>query len=233
MRGGERRMLRCGAALAAICVLLVPLAAEDDESSIVYHAHANESAKIALTFDDGPHPRYTEEILSILEEYGVHATFFVIGQNVEYYPALISRIQAGGHEIGNHTYDHCRLARQSAEHVREEILRTEQTLYELADYRTKLFRPPEGMFSDSVIEAARALDYRVILWTIDTRDWDHTPPDQIAEQILAQVKAGDIILMHDYIGYDSPTPEALRIVIPELLERGYHFVGISELIGSN
>lgn len=229
-----RGPFRCGLVLLCLLVCLLPTAAaEDDGSSIVYRDHANECAKIALTFDDGPHPRYTEEILSILDEYGVRATFFVIGQNVEYYPALISRIQAGGHEIGNHTYDHSRLLKQNEANVREEILRTEQAIFELSDCRTKLFRPPEGMFGDAVLAAAKALDYRVILWTIDTRDWDHTPPAAIAENILTNIKSGDIILMHDYIGHDSPTPEALRLIIPPLLEEGYHFVCISELIDSN
>lgn len=228
-----RAAVRCGAVLAALCLCLTPAAAEEEESSIVYRAHANEGGKIALTFDDGPHPHYTQEILGILAEYGVRATFFVVGENVEFYPTLISQIQAAGHEIGNHTYNHSRLARQTKAQIKDEILRTESAVYEQSDCRTKLFRPPEGMFNDAVIDAARELDYRVILWNIDTRDWDHTPPDKITENILTHVKSGDIILMHDYIGHDSPTPEALRKVIPALLEAGYHFVGVSELIGSN
>ena len=223
--------LRFAAACLAICLCLLPAAAED-ESSIVYRAHANEGAKIALTFDDGPHPHYTHEILGILAEYNVRATFFVVGENVEFYPNMLCEVQAAGHEIGNHTYDHSRLGRFSTARVSDEILRTEQAVFELCDCRTKLFRPPEGMMNDAVLDAARALDYRVILWNIDTRDWDHTPPEQIAENILTHVKSGDIILMHDYIGHDSPTPAALRLVIPALLEAGYHFVGVSELLGS-
>lgn len=227
-----RTALRCGAVLAALCLCLTPVSAEEEESSIVYHAHANAGGKIALTFDDGPHPHYTQEILGILAEYNVRATFFVVGENVEFYPTLIGQIQAAGHEIGNHTYNHSRLARQTVAQIKEEILRTESAVYEQSDFRTKLFRPPEGLFNDAVLSAAKELDYHIILWNIDTRDWDHTPPDKIAENILTHVKSGDIILMHDYIGYDSPTPEALRIVIPALLEAGYHFVGVSELIGS-
>ncbi|MBE6575928.1 MAG: polysaccharide deacetylase family protein [Ruminococcaceae bacterium] len=223
------KRLCCLLLCALLC--LVPCAGIED-SSIVFHSHVNGEDKIAITFDDGPHPRYTPQILSILEEFGVRATFFVVGENVEYYPDLIGRILAAGHEIGNHTYDHGRMPRQTVEQMKKEILRTEGAVYELSDYRTKVLRPPEGMLNDSVIEAARALDYRVVLWNIDTRDWDHTPPEKIAEQILAQVQSGDIILMHDYIGRNSPTPEALRLVLPELLRRGYRFVGISELLDS-
>lgn len=227
-----RGTLRLCAAAVALCLCLIPAAAED-ESSIVFHAHANEGGKIALTFDDGPHPHYTHEILGILAEYDVRATFFVVGENVEFYPHVLAEVQAAGHEIGNHTYDHHRLGRVDMTRVTDEILRTEQAVFELCDSRTKLFRPPEGMMNDAVIAAARALDYRVILWNIDTRDWDHPTPEAIAEHILSQVKSGDIILMHDYIGHDSPTPAALRLVIPALLDEGYRFVGVSELLGSN
>ncbi len=226
---------RCMAILLVLMLGLCPVSADaetEGESSIVYRAHANEGGKIALTFDDGPHPRYTAEILSILAEYDVRATFFIVGENAEYYPALIGEILAAGHEIGNHSYDHSRLSHAAADTVKEEILRAESVIYELSDYKTKLFRPPEGMFNEHLIEAARELDYRVILWNIDTRDWDHTPPAAIADHILTQVKSGDIILMHDYIGFDSPTPEALRLVIPALLDENYRFVGISELLGS-
>lgn len=230
---------RLSAAALCLIVCIFPVAAAVDaeagegNSSVVYHAHANEGAKIALTFDDGPHPRYTPEILSILREYGIHATFFVVGENVEFYPTVIGQILAGGHEIGNHTYDHNRVSGQPAKRIMEEIQRTESVVYELSDYRTKLFRPPEGTFNDRVVAVAVELDYQVILWNIDTRDWAHTPSEQIAENVLSHVKSGDIILMHDYIGCDSPTPDALRRIIPALLEEGYRFVSVSELIGSH
>ena len=226
---------RTGVVCLLLCCLLMLMpiaAAAGGDSSIVFHANENHEDKIALTFDDGPHPRYTPQILAILRKYGVHATFFVIGQNVEYYPELIGQILADGHEIGNHTYDHGRMSTQTSAQIKEEILRTESAIYELSDYRTKLLRPPEGMLNEQVIAAAGELDYRVILWNIDTRDWDHTPSDEIAAHILHEVKSGDIILMHDYIGRESPTPAALEIVIPALIEAGYRFVGISELLGS-
>ena len=212
-----RRLKRLVCLLLCGALCLFPCAAVGD-SSIVFHSHVNGEDKIAITFDDGPHPRYTPQILSILEEYGVRATFFVVGENVEYYPDLVGRILAAGHEIGNHTYDHGRMPRQTVEQMKEEILRTEGAVYELSDYRTKVLRPPEGMLNDSVVEAARALDYRVVLWNI--------------EMILEQVQSGDIILMHDFIGRNSPTPEALRLVLPELIRRGYRFVGVSELLDS-
>ncbi|MBR6709585.1 MAG: polysaccharide deacetylase family protein, partial [Clostridia bacterium] len=160
--------------LLALCIVVAAIPAGAEDSSIVYHAHANDSGKIALTFDDGPHPKYTPEILEILREYGVKATFFVIGENVGYYPEQLAQILADGHEIGNHTYRHSCMSKLSEDEIRNEIERNEQAIYELCDYRTKLLRPPAGMLDDRVIDIALERDYRIILWNIDTRDWDHT-----------------------------------------------------------
>lgn len=87
--------------------------------------------------------------------------------------------------------------------------------------------------SEAMRQAVGALDYRVILWDVDTRDWAHTPPEAITRHVLDTVQAGDIILMHDFIGYNSPTPEALRLLIPALLQRGFHFVTVGELVAGN
>ncbi len=205
--------------------------AEDGERA-VYFSHANGEKRIALTFDDGPHYRYTGEILSILEEYGIRATFFVVGELAERYPELIEKELALGHEIGNHTWSHPHMKTLDAEHTREELLRTEAALDAIADYRPKLFRPPEGFFPEAVEKAARSLGYSLILWSVDTRDWAHTPPCEIAENVLAGVDSGSIILFHDFIGRDSPTPEALRLILPKLIDEGYSFVTVSELLAS-
>lgn len=186
--------------------------------------------EIALSFDDGPHPTYTQEILSILAEYGVPATFFMVGENVLYYPEAAEAVLAAGHEIGNHSYDHRRLTKLNEAGVRSQVSRCEEALASLGEYRPHLLRPPEGAMNATVRRVARAEGYRLILWDIDTRDWAHTPPDTITRNVLESVQAGDIILMHDYIGHDSPTPAALRRLIPALLERGYRFVTVSRLI---
>lgn len=204
--------------------------AGNGSDNIVYYRRRNDNMEIALSFDDGPHPRYTPEILSILEEYGVTATFFMVGENVLYYPEAAAAVLAAGHEIGNHSTTHRRLSGLSESDVRREILGCEEALATLGEYRPHLLRPPEGRLSRTVRKLTGEMDYRIILWDIDTRDWAHTPPATIAQNILDSVQAGDIILMHDYIGKDSPTPEALRLVLPELLKRGYHFVTVSRLI---
>ena len=202
----------------------------DSERQIYCHAPNGENC-IALTFDDGPHPAYTEEILQILEEYGVKATFFAIGENVQQYPDVFETILEKGHEVGNHTFSHPHLQHENGERLTRELEQTESLLASKGALGTKLFRPPEGVCSDAVCKAARGLGYAIILWTVDTRDWCHTSSSQIAQTVMGSVKSGDIILFHDYVTKPSPTPEALRIMIPQLLEKGYRFVTVSELLG--
>ena len=204
--------------------------AEDVE---IYRKVENDYKKIALTFDDGPHPRYTPQILEILDQYNVKATFFIIGVNASYYPDTLERIIESGHEIGNHTYSHPHVSSINANTLREEIEHCEAVINGSSDYKTKLFRPPEGMIDGYVKDVLKDLDYKVVLWDIDTRDWAHTPPEEISENVVSHVSSGDIILMHDYISFGSPTPEALRLFIPKLLDKGYRFVVMSELIGSS
>ena len=199
----------------------------------VHSSHINEENKIALTFDDGPHPIYTPIILDILKEYGVQATFFVIGENAERHPDLIRRILAEGHEIGNHTYLHKNLKEHTMDCVCHEIVQTEETILRISEQRTKILRPPGGLYDNHVCDAAEILDYDIILWTLDTLDWKHPTPDEIVKNISANIKSGDIILCHDFIGgAPSPTPDAMRQVIPLLIERGYSFVSVSSLIHS-
>lgn len=200
-----------------------------EENEAIVYQRKNDRLDIALTFDDGPHERYTEEILDILAEYGVRATFFVIGENADRYPALLERQLSEGHEIGNHTQTHP-LRNLTREQMEQEITACETTIGEWVDKRPLLFRPPGGIISQTVMALAEDHRYRVILWSIDTRDWAHPPVAQITKTVLDQVSAGDIILMHDGIKTDSPTPDALRILIPALLARGYHFVTVSELL---
>ena len=206
-----------------------PIEAETDRD-IVFYRKENNNMEIALTFDDGPHPYYTPIILKILEEYGVKATFFMIGENVGYYPAAAEAVLRAGHEIGNHTNHHRGMRNLSDHEILREIEDCEDAIYSLAEYRPTLIRPPEGAMNDQVRRVIGSLDYRIILWDVDTHDWAHTPPAEITRHVLSEIDAGDIILMHDFIGHNSPTPDALRMLIPALLERGYKFVTVGELL---
>ncbi|MBE6616768.1 MAG: hypothetical protein E7627_02310 [Ruminococcaceae bacterium] len=199
-------------------------------SSDVVYSWQSSGKSIALTFDDGPHPRYTEEIIDILDEYGIRATFFFIGVNVEAYPEEARLVESRGHEIGNHTYSHKNLRDLSYSDTCNEIDFGEGAVLEATGYKTNLLRPPEGKMSDTLLAATEERQYNVICWSVDTLDWAHTPTEQIVENVLSSTEAGDIILFHDFVSGQSPTPAALRQIIPVLLERGYEFVTVSELL---
>ena len=219
----------------AIIFLLVSFIIPEARAALplgVYHNHANADNKIALTFDDGPHPKYTMQILDILEEYHIPATFFFVGENVSYYADTAREVVKRGHEIGNHTYSHPCASKQSEKAFRDELVKSENMIKSVTGVTTKLFRPPQGSWNQRVYDIARERDYSVILWDLDTLDWAKTPSDKIATYILENAKSGSIILMHDYQSGGCTTLDALRMFIPNLIEEGYQFVTVSELIGS-
>ena len=221
--------------LTLICVLPFNVrggVGERKDIANVYSHKENCDMKIALTFDDGPHGTKTEIILDILKKHSVPATFFVLGENVEKHPDIIKREISEGHEIGNHTYSHLAISDKNISNMADEILRAENAVYEIAEYRPKLFRPPEGRCNESIASVAASLDYSVILWNIDTRDWAHTSRDNIVNMILNNIESGDIVLFHDSISGRSSTADALEIIIPRLKEKGYVFVTVSELLDS-
>lgn len=228
------KIVACISAIAmSVVTVASPCSASKKGSADIYYSHKNSSMKIALTFDDGPHPRLTPKILDILDKYDIKATFFVIGVNATYYPDALKQAVSRGHEIANHTLTHPHLSDADENTLISEISACQKEIYNITGVSTSLFRPPEGFIKGSVETAAVALNYKVILWDIDTRDWAHTPPHDIYKNVVNNVKSGDVILMHDFIGHNSPTPESLEMFIPELLSRGYKFVTVSELIETN
>ena len=230
LRRRDRRLLR-GVALCLVmtAILTSSVGAEAPEPC---RKHKNSEQKIALTFDDGPHKAYTEEILEILDEYGIKATFFVVGSNAEKHPELVKREMEAGHEIGNHTYSHPHLTNIEADTLYREMLETETILMNLTEFRPKLFRPPEGVYSQTVSTTLERLDYIPILWTVDTNDWKKPTAEAIAQTVVEHTEPGVIILCHDFVSGKSNTPAALRIFIPKLMEQGYQFVTVSELLMS-
>lgn len=199
------------------------------KSNVVFSGK-NCGKKIALTFDDGPHYKKTPAILDLLEKYNIKVTFFVVGSNAKKYPDIIRREIACGHEIGNHTFYHSRLSKCTDDEIRSEIAKTEDFLMETAGYQPKVFRPPEGVYSRKVVEIAAGMDYDIILWTVDTRDWAKASTQSIVSNVKSNVRDGSIILFHDFTVNGTHTIDALEILIPELLSAGYEFVTVSELI---
>lgn len=223
-------MKRYFSLLLSMIFLLFPFPVSAQNERHVIREGDRSSMKIALTFDDGPHPYRTDEVLNLLERYGVKATFFVIGENVSYYPEPFKRTIALGHEIGNHTYHHALLSGTCEKNIEEEIKKTDEIIFQTAGYRTKLFRPPEGAYGECALKAAQNMNYHTILWTVDTRDWEKPPASAIVENVMKNTVGGSILLFHDYMSKNAHTLEALEILIPKLLERGYEFVTVSELI---
>ncbi len=213
----------------AVCAVLIPSASAQTQ---VYRSVKTDSMKIAITFDDGPHPHLTHRILDILEHHGVKATFFMVGVNVLNYPDAAREVIQRGHEVGNHTFSHGNIGRMGEEAILREMERCEDALEELCEYRPHLFRPPEGALNAFVEHCSEDADYSLVLWSLDTRDWEQKSAEHIVQEVLSKVQAGDIILMHDYIGVKSKTPEALERLLPELLARGYEPVTVSELLGN-
>ncbi|ADL08873.1 glycerol-3-phosphate acyltransferase [Thermosediminibacter oceani] len=192
---------------------------------------------VAITFDDGPDPVYTTQILDILKEKKVPATFFLIGKNAEQYPDVARRIAKEGHSIGNHTYSHRSLIPLSAKATREEIKKAEEAIKKATGVRTTLFRPPRGIYSSYSRKFLKEERYTIVLWDVSAMDWAELPPNKIVSGVVNRVKPGSIILFHDsgdlvtFKGGDrTSTVRALPVVIDELRARGYEFVTVDQMI---
>ena len=196
----------------------------------VYYRASTTEKKIAFTFDDGPHPIYTNQILSVLKEEAIPATFFTIGCNVEKYPSVVKHILNEGHEIGNHTYSHPQVKKVTNDLLEREIERTDDLLTRLGAPKPVLFRPPQGICPIDFLKVLKDTEKIAILWNVDTRDWAHTPSEEIVESVLSSISGGDIILFHDSVGGESTTLLAIKKLIPILKDRGYQFVTVSELL---
>ena len=222
---------RLTASICCVLAALLSLSASAVNEHVIA-ANRNAGCHVALTFDDGPHPVYTEEILSILAENHAKATFFVIGQNAEEHPDLVKAEYDAGHEIGNHTYSHPNMKKLPTDKAVEEIRRTQQIVRDIVGITPKVFRSPGGVYSDELVAAVEALGCKPVLWSWrqDTTDWKCPPVRTVVDTVLGNLQDGDIILFHDYNSKSSPTPDALRQILPELRRRGYDFVTVSELM---
>jgi peptidoglycan/xylan/chitin deacetylase (PgdA/CDA1 family) len=187
---------------------------------------------VALTFDDGPNPPCTGRVLDVLERYGVPATFFCVGLHASAHTDELARMAEAGHGIGNHTWSHPFLPDLSVAEFRAQLERTDEAVEAVAGPRTvPLFRPPYGSRSTDIVGWLDAPGRpTVALWDVDTVDWAMPGAEAIAGAALQQVRPGSIVLMHDGGGDRSQTAEALPAVIEGLLERGYRFARVEEMV---
>ena len=182
------------------------------------------AAKVALTFDDGPHPVYTPQLLDGLKERGVHATFFVVGENIPGNEEILKRMDAEGHLIGNHTYSHVKLSELDIARACAEVEKTNALICEVTGKEPEFIRPPFGEWKKAM---ECSFEMIPVLWDVDPLDWTTKNTALVVERVLKDTKPGDIILLHDY--YQSSVDAALEIV-DALMERGYKFVTVDELI---
>ncbi len=198
-------------------------AVQVSENSFI-RAEKTITAKVALTFDDGPHPVYTPQLLDGLNERGVHATFFVVGKNILGNEALLKRMETEGHLIGNHTYSHVKLSELDIARACAEVEKTNALICEVTGKEPEFIRPPFGEWKKAM---ECSFEMIPVLWDVDPLDWTTKNTALVVERVLKDTKPGDIILLHDY--YQSSVDAALEIV-DALTERGYKFVTVDELI---
>lgn len=180
--------------------------------------------KIAITFDDGPHPVYTPMLLDGLKERGIHATFFLLGESAQNYPDLVKRIQEEGHLIGNHTFHHTDLKNADTVLLHQEVVKTNEVIEKITGQTPQYIRPPFGSHKDSLEEQTGML---IVLWNIDPLDWCSEDAAGIVKRIEKNAKDNGIILMHD--SYKTSVMAALT-AIDDLQKEGYEFVTVDEIL---
>ena len=202
----------------------------------VFHVRSNEKV-VALTFDDGPSPIWTPQILDALKAAQVKATFFMLGEHVQEYPKIASRVAAEGHEIGNHTYDHHGLFYYTPEELSREVNAAEKVILAVTGVKTKYFRPPKAWITSKEKKQLNNMGYQTVLWSLNSKDWVTFDDRYMIKYILHHVQPGDIILFHDSGGVFKPeggnrkeTVKTIPRLVQSLKERGYRFVTISELL---
>ena len=183
---------------------------------------------VALTYDDGPSEQNTPVILDALREYGAHATFFVCGRNVDRCRDIIQAEEDCGCEVANHTYNHYMIVNMDAAVTFQEISSTSSYVQMITGNRPSIMRPPTGAVNEPSRANVAAVDdgYPLIIWSLDTVDWQHHDPAVTIDRVLTQVKDGSIVLMHDM---EDSSAVASQTLIPELIARGYQLVTVSEL----
>ena len=184
---------------------------------------------IALTFDDGPWPHTTEQVLDILKQYDIKATFFWIGKNVKNFPEIAKLVVNAGHVVGNHTWHHW-YRHMNPTAAAQEVESTAEIIYQTTGVRTSLFRPPGGILNNGPAAYAKKEKYAVMMWSADSIDYRHISASRLINNVLKQAKSGGIVLMHDGGGNRSQTVKALPKIIDGLTKRGYKFVSVPELL---
>ncbi len=194
----------------------------------VYNSVDVDGPYIAITFDDGPHPKLTPQLLDLLKARGIPATFFVVGKSVAEYPEIVQRMDAEGHEVANHTWNHPSLTKLGAAGVKSQMDRTDAAIVKAIGKRPTIMRPPYGA-TNARLNRALDEDYgqKVIMWSVDPQDWKYRNASRVTEQILSKTQAGGIVLAHDI---HASTIAAMPATLDGLTRKGFKFVTVSQLL---
>jgi len=205
----------------------------DELVAPVYRVQTKEKV-IALTFDDGPHPVYTGKILKMLRDKGIRATFFLNGHHVKAHPALAKQIVLQGHEVGNHGYYHRDLTKLSPVEIYQDLAKSGELIKQITGKEVAYFRPMGGKLNRDVVASAQQLGFKIVLWSVDPKDWDmKNPASVIEETLVTEAENGDIVLLHDGGGHQETMMKALDRVIRKLQKKGFRFVTVSELLAES
>jgi len=249
-RSGLRRLLGWAAALAVVAVaVFVAYEMMEAPANQVFGktivAGPSDEKVVALTFDDGPNPPYTDRILDVLAKERVHATFFLVGRAVAAYPGVVRREARAGNALGNHSWEHEHLIVLTRTQVRASLQKTEDAIYKATGTRTRIMRPPFGARDWMVLEVAHKMGYTPVMWSVPlVGDWENPPAAVIAQRVLANVRDGSIVVLHDgnrgllcaaqrlgaRVCDRSSDIDATRIIVETLKADGYRFVTVPQLM---
>jgi peptidoglycan/xylan/chitin deacetylase (PgdA/CDA1 family) len=189
---------------------------------------------LALTFDDGPDLKYTPKILDTLKKYNVKATFFVVGTQIQKYPAIFRRLIREGHEIGSHSFQHLKFPQLSAEQIKYQLNHNNEIIRQNGGKPRMIFRPPYGALDPTTVELIGKLDYKIILWTIDSLDWRGLKEQQVISNVVPKLNRGDIVLQHCAADSKLEDLRGSNEALPEIIKtakiRGYRLVTISQML---
>ena len=222
--------LACALAAAAMFALVnVPAAVEAASSTrqLPIYCVQRDQKMLSISFDAAWGNEDTQQLIDILGQYDVKATFFVVGEWVDKYPESVKALHDAGHEVMNHSDTHAHLSRLSADEIIADVTACSDKIEAVTGVRPTLIRPPYGEYDDHVITAIRSMGMEPIQWDVDSLDWKELSAAEITERVTTKVQPGSIVLFHNAALH---TPEALPGILEALLQEGYTFVPISELI---
>jgi peptidoglycan/xylan/chitin deacetylase (PgdA/CDA1 family) len=226
-------------AAGLLCLAAFPAAADhynkrNRQGAVYWHGDLDKP-EIALTFDDGPNEPYTSQILQVLKDNGVKATFFMVGMNIQKEPEAARAVVEAGHAVGNHSWSHPDMILEGSGTVARQLSLTDEALFRATGRHSRLFRPPYGADDPLTVRAVERMGYVMVKWSVSSRDWKRPGADRIVTNVLNHTGNGAILLMHDGdkagAGDRSQTVEALKRIIPKLKEEGFTFVTVPELLG--